>query len=307
MPQRRPRILSLLLVLWLAAQWQGCAALRSEWYREETRGLYREGCERYGAGEVDAAEAIFRRVVALDPGYAEAYLVLGQIALVRGRPETAEDLFRRALETDGGLAGAVRPLLLRSRQAASRQAREAADLTLAGVLSLFTTGDEAAIETAFASARGLDATAMDPASVSPAERSRLVLLVAGRLYSGRASPAENYFAGRFLAFNGGHDALAARALETWIEETGAATPELWCLVAELHARSGHPAGALACLRRAADRSGRFDPALCRAVERLTGLPCEDLSACESRPDGRGGTGRREEPSPEVWFTLSESR
>jgi Tfp pilus assembly protein PilF len=58
-------------------------------------------------GKAAAAEAAFRKVIAIDPGYAEAHDNLGHFLIEQERPEEAEAMFRRAVTLAPGLAPAL--------------------------------------------------------------------------------------------------------------------------------------------------------------------------------------------------------
>ena len=50
------------------------------------------------AGDLPAAEAVYRQVLQVDPANADATHLLGMIALARGNPHEAADLMARAAE-----------------------------------------------------------------------------------------------------------------------------------------------------------------------------------------------------------------
>ena len=53
--------------------------------------------EHHNAGNLAEAERIYREILALDPGHADALHLLGVIAFHAGRPEAARDLIQRAI------------------------------------------------------------------------------------------------------------------------------------------------------------------------------------------------------------------
>ncbi|WP_149539418.1 methyltransferase domain-containing protein [Siccirubricoccus phaeus] len=59
--------------------------------------LLREGAARHGRGELAAAEALYRQVLALDPGEPNAHNLMGVLARQRGAPEQALRHTERAL------------------------------------------------------------------------------------------------------------------------------------------------------------------------------------------------------------------
>ncbi len=63
-------------------------------------------------GNGDAATAILEQALALDPGYTEAMVNLGNLAFGRGRPDLAATYYRRALAIDPGIEVAGRNLRL---------------------------------------------------------------------------------------------------------------------------------------------------------------------------------------------------
>ncbi len=56
------------------------------------------GAEYLGNGQLDAAQASYRKALELDPNYAEAHFKLGNICLKSQFPEQAEACFRRAID-----------------------------------------------------------------------------------------------------------------------------------------------------------------------------------------------------------------
>ena len=63
--------------------------------------LFTSGLEHHRAGRLEQAEPIYRRVLEIDPGHAEALHFLGVIAHQRGRHDEAVRLIREAIAHDG--------------------------------------------------------------------------------------------------------------------------------------------------------------------------------------------------------------
>ncbi|HUT36999.1 MAG TPA: tetratricopeptide repeat protein [Planctomycetota bacterium] len=74
----------------------------------------------YGEGEGDMAVGVLKRVVARDPGYANAHLYLGRIHLAQDRPKEAAAALQRAAELHPTMGDAQRGLAT-ARSAAARQ------------------------------------------------------------------------------------------------------------------------------------------------------------------------------------------
>jgi tetratricopeptide (TPR) repeat protein len=68
------------------------------------RGLLNVGAAHRQRGELDQAERVLRRAIALSPGEAGAYVNLGNVELDRGRLAEAERWYREALARDAHLA-----------------------------------------------------------------------------------------------------------------------------------------------------------------------------------------------------------
>ena len=62
--------------------------------------LFGQAVRHHQAGQAEQAEALYSRVLALDPRHAEALHLLGVLALEAGRPDRAEPLIVRALRID---------------------------------------------------------------------------------------------------------------------------------------------------------------------------------------------------------------
>lgn len=82
---------------------------------DDTRGLAHyfnnRGAERMAEGDLDDAESLFARAIALDPGLVSSWNNRGVLRLRRGDPEGAESDWRRALRLDTAHAPALSNLL----------------------------------------------------------------------------------------------------------------------------------------------------------------------------------------------------
>ena len=99
-------------LLFLAVFTCGCASLRTEFYRGETRYIYNRGCQQYRQGDYDLAREDFKKVLALDPDYGPAHGALGNIALAEGLHEAALAYYRSAIQVDPELENDLRPFIL---------------------------------------------------------------------------------------------------------------------------------------------------------------------------------------------------
>jgi predicted O-linked N-acetylglucosamine transferase (SPINDLY family) len=61
-------------------------------------GLLRQALEHHQAGRLDAAAALYQRILAADPAHADSLNLMGVIATQRGRPELALDYLGRAIQ-----------------------------------------------------------------------------------------------------------------------------------------------------------------------------------------------------------------
>ena len=62
--------------------------------------LVREGVSLHQAGKLEEAEAVYRKVILVDPGHADANHLLGVIAYQAGMPEESLELITRAIGID---------------------------------------------------------------------------------------------------------------------------------------------------------------------------------------------------------------
>ncbi len=70
----------------------------------EARWPYLLGAAEQAAGRLDPAAAAFEQALEWAPGASPAYVHLGEIRLLQGRPEEAETLLRKALQAPAGAA-----------------------------------------------------------------------------------------------------------------------------------------------------------------------------------------------------------
>lgn len=66
--------------------------------------LIREGYQYHTAGELDRAEAAYRKILFRDPKHADALYLLGEIQQAKGRPDEAIPLISRAIEASPGIS-----------------------------------------------------------------------------------------------------------------------------------------------------------------------------------------------------------
>jgi tetratricopeptide (TPR) repeat protein len=131
-----PLVKGMVFLILLAALFSGCASLRTEFYREETRHLYESGCRSYKQGDYDAARIAFSSIVELDPDYGPAHAALGNLAMIGEDYEQAYEHYQRALRHDPELRGELLPLVMISDTHTARRPLIEAGVELADVYPL---------------------------------------------------------------------------------------------------------------------------------------------------------------------------
>ncbi|MFN2124539.1 MAG: tetratricopeptide repeat protein [Candidatus Promineifilaceae bacterium] len=66
----------------------------------QARALFKDGKERFNKGDLDKAEMLFRRALAINPNHVQARLLLGRVHLLRGNPAEAVSVIESAYGSD---------------------------------------------------------------------------------------------------------------------------------------------------------------------------------------------------------------
>jgi tetratricopeptide (TPR) repeat protein len=205
-----PRATATLLCLILLS---GCGALRTEFYRGETRYLYDRGNRAYRDREYDRALECFKEVIEKDPDYARAHAGLGNLALIRGEFPKAERCYRHALAIEPELEDTIRPLLILALERNVRGKLEKSGVNLRMVLTLLSEKRDAELGALLAGEVPLNLLAGETYSMSLDEMTRLQELVIERAYAGGGAPRCRLLYGHLLFNTQERDRLAAEVLE----------------------------------------------------------------------------------------------
>jgi len=159
------RVVTLVLIICTC----GCAGLKTEFFRGETRYLYNRGCQHYRQGDYSAARQAFERVLLLDPAYGPAFGALGTIAFVEGDHEAGIAHFRSAVQADSGLENSLRPLIQAATVQAARKPIIEAGVDLSRIYQLASANDQAGLEAVLAKEVTLELLARDTLSLTLTE------------------------------------------------------------------------------------------------------------------------------------------
>lgn len=157
-----PALLCILLL-------SGCTALRTEFYREETKYLYEIGCQSYKQGDYDRARLSFNQVIDVDPVYGPAYAALGNLAMIEENYDQAFALYTQAISCAPELEKDILPLLLSSEAHRQREPLVKAGVRLADLYRLFMAGEIEKAETILHLNLPLELIASDAGSLTPGQ------------------------------------------------------------------------------------------------------------------------------------------
>lgn len=271
-------LLYILLLVWLAAFFLcGCATLSSEFYRGETNYLYNQGCSSYKAGEYEKSLEYYQRVIELDPGYAQAYAGLGNLALIKKKHNDAATYYKKAIELDPELKEKLLPLMLLSMEQKVRQSFIECGLDLGKVFDLLSSGKEKELERLLTENVPIDLLVKDTVSITLKERDNLTKLLTDYAYSGKGSPRLRLFAGYFLFYSEKRDWLAANVLSNSVED--ASKPEqqdAYMKLGKLYERMGQEDRAVSAYLKATS-AGVPMAEVAPYLSRIYGVPIEDIT------------------------------
>ncbi len=162
-----------LILLFLVILTCGCASLRTDCYRGETRYRYNRGCQHYKQGDYKAAREAFENVLALDPKYGPAHGALGNLALIEGGHKAAMAHYQAAVQTDPGLEPVLRAFIMAATAQAAREPIIKAGIDLHRVYELVMADKPAELEALLSKEVPLDLLAKDTLSVTPVELDEL--------------------------------------------------------------------------------------------------------------------------------------
>ncbi len=165
----------------------GCASLRTEFYRGETRYLYNRGCQHYKQGDYKAARESFENVLALDPKYGPAHGALGNLALIEGAHKAAMAHYQAAVQADPGLEPVLRAFIMAATAQAAREPIVKAGIDLRRVYKLMMTNRQSELEVLLSKDIPLDLLAKDTLSVTSSELDELREKVAASIEPEKSS------------------------------------------------------------------------------------------------------------------------
>ncbi|MCP3952690.1 MAG: tetratricopeptide repeat protein, partial [Desulfobacterales bacterium] len=196
----------------------GCAGLRTEFYRGETRYIYNRGCQSYKQGDFGEARESFEKVLALDPNYGPAHGALGNLDLVKGDPETAIGHYQNAVRVDPGLETVMRPFIVAATAQAARVPIIKAGVDLRSAYKLVMANKQAELEALLTKDVPLDLLAKDTLSIAPSELGELAKKVAVSADAEKGSVRYRLFSAYLLFFTRKEPALAVALIEKTVAD-----------------------------------------------------------------------------------------
>ncbi|MCB2217679.1 MAG: tetratricopeptide repeat protein [Desulfobulbaceae bacterium] len=151
----------------------GCAAVRTEFYREETKFLYETGCQSYKQGDYADANRFFQQVIDLDPQYGPAHAGLGNLAMIDEDYQQAFVFYKQAITCDPELEDDLLPLLLSSDTHRQREPLVKAGVSLVDIYRLFMAEDIVRAESMLGRNLPLELLAADAVSITPGQLGEL--------------------------------------------------------------------------------------------------------------------------------------
>lgn len=295
---KQPQVFLLLVIFAFLLSW-GCGTLRTEFYRGETGYLYTQGKGAYESEDYDKACKYFELVVELDPGYAHAFVGLGNVALIKGEFKEAEGYYRKAIELDPELKEKLMPLVLVSMEKRKFKQLRSCGVDLKDVFEALSSGRDRDVDRMLSEDVPVDLLARDTRSLGLKERARLKEMIVDRARVGIGSPRSRLFYGYFLYYSDGHDWLTAKVLEeTATGLSGEDRQAAYIKVAELYERMGRESRAVTAYLKAVD-AGMPMSEVAPMLAKIYGVPVKEITGAPQDPDQVAGY---EAPEPSVQTT-----
>ena len=262
----------------------GCGTLSSEFYKGETAYLYNQGCSSYKAGEYEKALEYYQRVVKLDPGYAQAYAGLGNLALIKKKHDDAQHCYKKAIELDPELKDKLLPLMLAAMEQKVRQPLIECGLDLKKVLDFLSSGKEKELERLLTQNVPIDLLAKDTVSITLKERDDLNRLIIDYAYSGKGFKRLRLFTGYFLFYSEKKDWLAANVLSNSVKDVSKTDQQdAYMKLGKLYERMGQEDRAVGAYLKAT-YAGLPMAEVAPYLARIYGVPLEDITSATATPD-----------------------
>lgn len=161
------RLFQVVLLFILFFSVSGCAPVRTEFYRGETKFLYQRATDAYKNGDFATAKEDYTRITKLDPNYGSAYAALGNIALVEKRYDEALSLYNTAIEYNTDLKDKLLSHIFTSRMYQANKPLADCGVVLNDFYIPLLEEDTASIESLLQKELPLDILAKDSLSVAP--------------------------------------------------------------------------------------------------------------------------------------------
>jgi tetratricopeptide (TPR) repeat protein len=194
----------------------GCSAMRTEFYREESKHLYNQAKADYERGDYHSAREHFTRITEHDPACAHAWVGLGNICYLDNDMKTAETYYRKAVGLDPGLQEQIQAHTLNAAYKKKQLDFLKKPFNLQKALYLLSAGNTAEFDRLASASTSLAEVAQATFAVSFAEIADLEIVIRKRLADNNAPPETRLFCGYFLLFNtaGGREHALLHIQET---------------------------------------------------------------------------------------------
>ena len=261
------RFTSFILIMACCSWFTGCAQVRTEFYRNETKHLYQAGCESYKQGEYENARTLFDAVIQLDPDYGAAYAALGNIAMIEEEYSKASEHYRLALLHDPELEQDLALLMAASQTYALRQPLAEAGVGLADIYSLLMEGNLQDIETLLLKDVSLELLAKDTVGITPGQLGELRLKAAEYATTDQGSVRFELFIAYVLFHSQKHDQLTHNLLVELTKKESTTRQEAYVLLGRLYERIGKRNSAVKAFLAAVD-AGKPLPEVAHFLARI---------------------------------------
>jgi tetratricopeptide (TPR) repeat protein len=255
----------------------GCSSVRTEVFRNETRHLYMQGNKAYQGGDYEQAAGFYSRVIKLDPGYARAYVGLGNIALISKDYKKAKKHYRHAVTLSPQLKRKIMALLFESSVQAGSSVLKEWELNLQKICELMDKGQFQKVDRALSTNVPLDLLAEDSGSMLLVNLCECREKVAKRVRKGDGSARFMLFAGYALSVVDGKAHAAVQAFEL---ATASGSREdkkkAYLALAGLYNRMDEKDRAVDAYLKAVD-AGVSMETVAPALAALYGLPVEEIT------------------------------
>lgn len=229
--------IKLLLLVFLATS--GCAPLRTEFYRNETKHLYTTGCDSYKQGDYQQAQESFLKIVKLDPDYGPAYAALGNIAMIEENYNEAFQYYTQAVSFDPELEKELQPLLISANSHKIRQPLIASGVELSRVYDLVMKGKIQELGLLLQGDIPLELLAKDYMSLTPGKISELQQKVLEYAPTLQATVNVHLLFGYLLFYGELDDRVTSTFLEEYLGVADtSAKQQIYVLLGRLHERQG---------------------------------------------------------------------